>query len=108
MRLVEVSITRSEHSTIIEFFGAWEIPVLKAVHGEENVVETGRVKDVDREVPDAKAEFDRLARRYGVDKEDSGQPWASLAYAGARGIRDLQLAIDESQEGVAEEAASLL
>ena len=99
IRMVNVLVERSEHLSIPRAIGAWELPVLELVHGPEKVTITKGFVYVDRELPDPQAEFERLDKRY---LEESGQPWVALAYAGARGVKDLEKAIAESQEGVVE------
>lgn len=101
MRMVNVLVERSEHLAIPRAVGAWEVPVLELVHGTDKVRVLDTVTEVNRELPDPLAEFERLERRYGRD-EESGRSWVSQAYAGARGINDLERAMQDSQAAVEE------
>lgn len=97
MRFVNVLVIRDERLSMPRYVGAWEIPVLQVVHGVDKVEVNGKdFIDVDRELPDPTAEFDRLSRRYG-DDEKTGVSHVSMAYAGARGVEDLAHAIVKSQ-----------
>src|SRR5262245_8487490 len=75
-----------------------ELPVLAYVHGEEAC----RVIDeliVDRDVPDAAEEYQRLASKYARDKaNESLEPRVSAVYgAGQRGVLALAQAIEYGQ-----------
>lgn len=99
MQMVNVLVKRSEHLAIPRAVGAWEVPILELVHGSDKIEVLDEVTEVDRELPEPLAEFERLERRYGRD-EESGRSWVSQAYAGARGISDLERAMKESQAAV--------
>lgn len=64
MRYVMVRVERNEHLAIARPVAPWEIPVLELVHGQEKIIVVGD-EFIDRELPDAGAEFDRLSARYG-------------------------------------------
>lgn len=98
MRMVKILVVRDERLSIPCVLGAWEIPILQLIHGHEKVEVQDDYVRVSRDPPDAFAEFERLEKRYGED-EKTGDSWVSKAYAGARGIADLQAAIDASQDG---------
>lgn len=68
LRFTVLKIRSSEHTTFRVEAAAWEVPLLQAVHADEeggpgNVEEIGDFL-VDREAPNAADEFKRLADRY--------------------------------------------
>ncbi len=97
IRHVYVDIRRNEGATIRNSFPAWELPILKVVHGEDSVTEVGE-KLVNRDPPEAHDEFTRLNNRYKRSKDDSGQqgtPYVHMVY-GELGVAKLQAAIEAS------------
>ena len=69
MKKLRLKVTRNmTHIQHVEVF-PWELPILQYVHGSEAVEQLAEV-DVDCDVPDAQAECERLAARYGKDPED--------------------------------------
>lgn len=70
-KTVTVEIRRSELSTIRSTVPAWELPLLRAVHGVANLtpVEEGKK---DAPLPETEPEFERLANRYGRERKDDG------------------------------------
>ncbi len=104
IRHVFVDIRRNEGATIRNSFPAWELPILKVVHGEDSVTEVGE-KLVNRDPPEAHDEFTRLNNRYKRSKADDGAqstPYVHMVY-GELGVAKLQAAIDacvtEAPEG---------
>lgn len=65
-----VDIRRSELSTIRVIVPNWEVPVLEALHG--GGVTIIQEQEVEREAPDARAELERLAGRYGKERKEDG------------------------------------
>lgn len=96
MKMSVVKVRMSELHTQQLIVGSWEVPVLKAVHGDEFVKEVSAVSQ-DREPPDAQEEYQRLERRYGLDREQGGLPYVAQVYGqhGA-GVERLQDAIDRA------------
>lgn len=94
----QVKVLRSELSTNNELLAPWEIPVLQAAYPEGAVREEGPRKPVEVEAVDAKAEMDRLIKRYGIDTE-SGTPYAVAAYGmGQMGMRNLESEIKRAMK----------
>lgn len=94
IRHVTVDIRRNEGATIRNSFPAWEIPILKVVHGEDSVTEVGE-KLVEREPPEAHDEFTRLNNRYKRSRGESGEqstPFTHMVY-GELGVAKLAQAI---------------
>lgn len=65
MRFAKVRVARSEAFVQTVTVGAWEVPLLRAVHGEGTVQIIGEQDDKRREYPDAATEFERLSTKYG-------------------------------------------
>lgn len=94
LKHIIVDIRRSETTTVRKDYPTWEIPVLKAVHGEDNVTEVGD-RLVDRNPPEAADEFQRLAERYRRSRSEDGSlalPYVALVY-GQMGVQRLEAAI---------------
>lgn len=73
MRLVQVKITQSEVQSSQLEVGAWEVDVLRMIHGPNNVEIVGESR-CKRAYPDPAAELDRLHRRYGARNDEGGTP----------------------------------
>ena len=87
-----VQIARSETTTAVVVVPPWEVAVLAAVHGGDITSVVG-VTPVRRELPEAAAEYERLANKYGKD-EENGQEYVAMVYGvGARGVTALQAEI---------------
>jgi hypothetical protein len=95
MKMVNATVRRSALQTQNVTVPPWEIAVLEAVHGSGDVVVHDTV-EVEREIPNAAAELERLAKLYGVDVE-SGISWAEQVYGQHRaGFLALQKEIQAS------------
>lgn len=97
IRHITVDIRRNETMLLRQSFPQWEIPVLKAVHGDDAVTVVGE-KLVDRVPPDAQDEFVRLNDRYKRSRNEDGSlgtPFLHLVY-GELGVHRLQDAINDS------------
>jgi hypothetical protein len=79
MKYPVVLLNRSETDNIEIAVAPWEVPVLQVVHGSDRVIDTGRTEDVDREVPTAQAEYDRLDAKYKRDA-GTGQRYVVAVY----------------------------
>lgn len=107
MRVAEVKVTRSEHSSAQVLVGAWEIPMLQYEHEPEKVAILGFKKLDGREYPKASQEFERLSQRYGMDVE-SGASKASLVFGqGVMGINNLNTLIEQERKAEEAEGAEL-
>lgn len=92
-----VSVERSETLKFNVDVAPWEVPVVAAVNGEDR---TTVVEDVpvNRELPEAQSEYDRLAAKYKIDTE-TGQSYVAMVYGvGALGVERLDKAIGEVRE----------
>lgn len=97
IRHVTVEIRRNETVSLVNSFPQWEIPVLKAVHGDDAVVVKGE-KLVNREPPEAQDEFVRLNDRYKRARNEDGSlgtPFVHMVY-GELGVDRLARAIEDS------------
>lgn len=97
IRHITVQIRRNETIQLQNSFPEWEIPVLKAVHGEDAVTIVGE-KLVDREPPEAHDEFTRLNERYKRSRNEDGSlgaPFVHQVY-GELGVNRLADAISEA------------
>lgn len=103
-----VDVRRDELLTVQRTVPAWELPLLQAVHGAENVAEVGAMT-LERDVPHAGDEYQRLETRYGKSKRDDnsdGPPYISLVYGeSVGGVRALHGAIQSAAEDSDEAAA---
>lgn len=104
LRHIAVEIRRNETIQLRNSFPEWEIPVLRAVHGDDNVTVVGE-KLVDRDPPDAQDEFVRLNERYKRSRNDDGSlstPFVHMVY-GEMGVGRLadaiQAAVTDPPEG---------
>lgn len=95
----KIEIRRSELHTVIETYPLWEVAVIAAVHeGDVKVLEDVTLSE--RELPDAKEEFDRLENRYKRSRNEDGSfglPVVATVYGqhGA-GVAALKRAIAEA------------
>lgn len=100
MRYTQVTVTRNETTSIVIHVGAWEVPILESVHGNERLL-IGESKDFkNRPWPDnAAGEMERLNKLYGRTGDgDSAPSHAEAVYgAGSRGIKALEAAIAEAK-----------
>lgn len=104
MRHLRVKITRDQNTVHNRAVPIWEIPVLEYLFGDGNLVETEDYVEVTPKAgqsvvgyPDAREEFEDLAKRYGVDTE-SKLPFVALVYGNAGvGVRALRKAIAEAK-----------
>ena len=88
----QVQIARSETTTALVVVPPWEVAVLAAVHGGDITSVVGATP-VRRELPEATAEYERLANKYGKD-EENGQEYVAMVYGvGARGVAALKAEI---------------
>lgn len=101
MRLVNLRVTRNEREVMPLTVPSWEVDVVRAVHGPEQVEVMGEIEDA-REYPEAGQEYDRLSRRYGVDRDENGQggPFVAQVYGGNAHQRLAQLIEIERQREV--------
>lgn len=100
MRYIKVTINRDETSTIPALVGAWEVPVLEAVHGAEKMTVEGYEDHPNRPWPDdAASEMQRLNRRYKPESAADGAPTrAEEVYGkGSLGVKALARAIAEAK-----------
>lgn len=114
MRYQNVRVTRSEAHILETAFLPWEVPMLQALYGAENVV-LGDMIDVERRdksgapkpAPTPESEFDRLVAVY-KSAEEGGVPLAHQVYgAPPTGVRALMKAMEDATppEPFAESAA---
>ncbi len=66
-RRIVVDIRRNELHTHRASFWPWELPILSFIHGG-NIKEVGE-EECENRVLDPTAEYERLERRFGFDKE---------------------------------------
>ncbi len=101
MQYVKVTILRDESASIPAHIGAWELPVLEALYGEEKLEVGEKVTFESRPWPeDVKGEFARLGQLYGVTGSgDNAQTWVERVYGtGSAGIKALGAAIAEARK----------
>lgn len=97
MRYERVTVKRDTQTTYVRDVPPWEIPLLEFTFEDGNVVRTGQFTEVDREYPEAGAEFARLAQAYGADAKADVPHVASVYGDSGRGLRELQRAIDSAR-----------
>jgi hypothetical protein len=91
---VRVQIRKNEAFTVECAVPPWEVPILNAVHGPDNVKEVGH-KLIDRALPEPQDEFDRLNNRYKRSRDENGAistPYVHMVY-GQLGVQKLADAI---------------
>jgi hypothetical protein len=95
-KYTRVQINRSETTTITKDVAPWEVAVLAAVNGGDRVVEIGETP-VNRPLPDAGMEYDRLVTKYKADP-NTGLEYVAAAYgAGRRGVEALAKEIEKAR-----------
>lgn len=65
-----VDVRRSETTTTRVMVPNWEVPILEALHGIG--ISVVQEQPVERDPPEAGAEFERLAGRYGSERKKDG------------------------------------
>ena len=101
MRYVKVIVRRDESNSIPAHVGAWEVPVMEAVHGEEKLTVGETVDFETRPWPeDAKSEFSRLAALYGrTGSGDAAVSYVERVYgSGSTGVKALAAAIADARK----------
>lgn len=98
MRYVRVKVKRDTNTMYNRSVPEWEIPILEFIFEAGNVEVTDEFETLDRALPDAAYEFDRLVRAYGSDPQ-SGVPYAASVYGQERaGVKALAEAMRGSSE----------
>lgn len=80
IKALEVRIVRNELATFVEFFPAWELPILEAMHQSATVIGESTT---DRDAPDVQEEYKRLETRYGRTTNEDGSrglPYVAAVY----------------------------
>jgi hypothetical protein len=99
MKLIELILNRTDHDSLTKQIPPWEVPVMQVVFGAEKTQILRELED-ERPYPAADAEYDRLVRRYGVDREDTGSEFVALVYGIAPlGAQRLATAINQVAAG---------
>lgn len=98
IRFKRVQMTRDILMQVVRTVPIWEVPVLDLVHaGQIAVLENDVI--VDRPLPDARGEFERLEAVYRNHRTEGGAPGAPVVEAvyggGPRGLKALGDAIQE-------------
>ena len=97
MFYVQVKVKRDPQMAVVCTVPRWEIPMLKYTFEDGNVEELGE-QEVDRDYPSGASEYARFVKVYGADAK-SGIPHAVSVFGeGNRGVRELQLLIDEAKK----------
>jgi hypothetical protein len=91
-----VQINRSETTTITKDVAPWEVAVLAAVNGGDRIIEIGETP-VNRALPDAGMEYDRLVTKYKADPNTGIEYVASAYGAGRRGVESLAKEIERAR-----------
>lgn len=89
MRKLKVTVSRSELSSLTKLFAPWELPLLRAVHGEGNVKVLGEVDDESPYPTSAASEYQRLTQVYPKFEDERGdiQVPIEVCYGRAEGGR---------------------
>ena len=96
MKFAIVNVKLSELHTQQLVVAPWEVPVLQAAHGDNDVSVVGE-KDVKREPPDAADEFERLRNRYRAPAGENAIPYVVQVYGShGAGVNALADAIDKA------------
>ena len=102
----QCEVTRSETTVFAVRVAPWEVALLAAVNGPDVVKVVGDVL-VEKPLPDPGVEYDRLATKYGSDKEGGGQEFVALVYGmGARGVEAIAKEIEKAAQKAAVVAAA--
>lgn len=100
IRFKSVQMNRDILMQIVRTVPSWEVPVLDLVHGGQITVLDNQDKIVDRPLPEAQVEFERLEACYRNHRTVEGAPGAPVVAAvygdGPRGVRELGKAIKEA------------
>ncbi len=97
MRYERLKITRDTNTVYNRAVPQWEIPILEFVFGEGNVVQLDVFEQAPIDYPEPRHEFERLSKKYGVDK-DTGTDFVASVYGNSRiGVRELGKAIDAAK-----------
>ena len=109
LRYAQVRVARDPTAaTIVRDVAEWELPVLEEVFGEGNVQHIGEHL-IQREAPDADAEYARLEAAYKKPPGEAAVPVVETVYgSGSRGKRAIAKAIAEAVVDVVPEADSLV
>lgn len=96
-----IAIRRTELHTVEDTVPLWEVPVIAAVHDEGAIKVLADVVISDRDLPNAKEEYERLENRYKRARNDDGSqglPVVATVYGqhGA-GVQALKRAVEEAQ-----------
>lgn len=95
-KYTRVRLHRSETTEMTLDVAPWEVPVLAAVNGADRVTPIGETP-VNKKLPDAAAEYDRLAAKYKTDPAN-GQEFVAQVYGiGARGVAALEKEIAKAK-----------
>ena|SRR6266853_552696 len=81
IKALELRIVRNELATFVEWFPAWELPILEAMHQSVTVI--GQSIFDDRNPPDVQEEYNRLQTRYGRTTNEDGSrglPYVAAVY----------------------------
>jgi hypothetical protein len=102
-----VRIRSNEVTTQENSFPPWEVPILKALHGEAAVTVLDE-EVVDRAMPTAEDEYKRLADRYSRHKEEGNAVVAQVYGLFEAGIEKLEKEMKgaETDEDVPDHAAA--
>jgi hypothetical protein len=95
IKYVVVKVRMSEVTTRQVAVPPWEVPILQAIHGDS--VEVVDETVVDRELPDARDEYKRLADRYSRQKDENQSAVAQVYGLFEQGISKLEKAISEAE-----------
>lgn len=104
IRCLRLEVRKDEHTTLPIAVPEWEVPILDAVHGPDNVKRCG-TKLIDRDPPEAQDEFVRLVNRYGRSEDENGTkgpPWAHIVYGqlGVQRVAEaIKAAVEEAPQG---------
>jgi hypothetical protein len=91
-----VQINRSETTTITKDVAPWEVAILAAVNGGDRIIEIGETP-VNRALPDAGQEYDRLVTKYKADPSTGIEYVASVYGVGRRGVESLAVEIKKAR-----------
>jgi hypothetical protein len=91
-----VQINRSETTTLTKDVAPWEVAIIAAVNGADRIIEIGETP-VNRPLPDAGVEYDRLVRKYKSDPNSGVEYVASVYGPGRRGVEVLAKEIEKAR-----------